>query len=53
MEISGQLHAWPLYTQGKSPFERRLGGLQSQSGHSIKDKNSLPLLEIKSQLSSL
>jgi hypothetical protein len=41
---------WPLYPQGKSPrytLDRRLGGPQSQSGHSGKEKNSQPLLEIE------
>jgi hypothetical protein len=32
MEVSGQLH--PRY-----PLDRRLGGLQSRSGHSGEDKN--------------
>jgi hypothetical protein len=46
MEVSGQLHALPLYPQGKSPWyslDRRLGGPQSQSGHGGKEKNSQPL----------
>jgi hypothetical protein len=39
MEVSGQLHSRPLYPQGKSPWyplDRRLGGPQSQSGHTAK-----------------
>jgi hypothetical protein len=43
MEVSGQLHAWPLYPQGKSPqspLDRRLGGHQNQSGHGGEEKNS-------------
>jgi hypothetical protein len=33
----------PLYPQGKSPWyplDRRLGGLQSRSGHGVEEKNS-------------
>jgi len=36
-----------LYPQGKSPwypFDRGLGGPQSQSGHGVKEKNFQPLL---------
>jgi hypothetical protein len=36
---------WPLYPQGKCPYyllDRRLGGHQSWSGHSGKQKMSLP-----------
>jgi hypothetical protein len=35
----------PLYPQGKSPpypLDRRLGGLQSRSGHGVEEKNSQP-----------
>jgi hypothetical protein len=35
----------PLYPQGKSlryPLDRKLGGLQSQSGHGTEEKNSQP-----------
>jgi hypothetical protein len=35
MEVSGQIHARPLYFQGKSPYyrlDRRLDGPQSRSG---------------------
>jgi len=41
----------PLYSQGKSPWyplERRLGGPQSQSGHSGAEKNYQLLLGLKS-----
>jgi hypothetical protein len=46
----------PLYPQGKSPqypFDRWLGGPQTQSGHGgdVKKITSLPLLEIKPQSS--
>jgi len=37
---------WLLYPQGKSPWypmDRRMGGLQSPSGHSGEEKNSQPL----------
>jgi len=37
---------WPIYSQGKSlhyPFDRKLGGYQSQSGHDGGKKQSLPL----------
>jgi hypothetical protein len=40
----------PFYPQGKSfwyPLDRRLGGLQSWSGHGSEEKNSQPLLEIE------
>jgi len=43
MEVSGQLHALPLYPQGKSPWyplDRRLGGPQSCSGQGGEEKNS-------------
>jgi hypothetical protein len=40
MEVSGQLHAQPLYSQGRSPW---LDGPQSQSGHGDEEKNSQPL----------
>jgi hypothetical protein len=42
MEVSGQLHALPLYPQRKSPwypFDRRLGGPQSRSGRCGEEKN--------------
>jgi hypothetical protein len=41
---------WLLYPQGKSPWyplDRRLGGPQSQSGHSGEEKNSQPLLGLE------
>jgi len=50
MEVSGQLHDWPLYPQGKSPcypLDRRLGGPQSQSGHGGEEKYSQPLPGLK------
>jgi hypothetical protein len=43
MEVSGQLHARPLYPQGKSPWyllDRRLDGPQSRSGRGGEEKNS-------------
>jgi len=45
MEVSGQPHALATLPQGKSPWYplyRRLGGAQSWSGHSVKEKNSQP-----------
>jgi hypothetical protein len=49
---SGLLHTpWPLYPQGKNPwypFDRRVGGSQSRSGHcggEEKDSHPLPGLE--------
>jgi hypothetical protein len=41
---------WLLYSQGKNPrypLDRRLGGLQSQSGCNGKEKNSQPLLALE------
>jgi hypothetical protein len=38
MEVIGQLHAWPLYPEGKSPWyplDTRLGGTQNRSGGSV------------------
>jgi hypothetical protein len=40
----------PLYSQGKRPqcpLDRRLGGPQSRSGHSVEEKNSQPLAGIR------
>jgi hypothetical protein len=48
MEVSGQLHARPLYPQGKSPWyplDRRLGGPQSRSESGGEKKNSHPRRE--------
>jgi hypothetical protein len=45
MEVSGQLHAPGSLAQGKSPrypFDRRLGGLQSRSGHGSGKKIPIP-----------
>jgi hypothetical protein len=45
MEVSGQLHARPLYLQGKSPWyplDRRLSEPQSRSGRGGEEKNSQP-----------
>jgi hypothetical protein len=45
MEVSGQLHASVALPQGKSPqnpLDRRLGGPQCRSGHSVEVKNSQP-----------
>jgi hypothetical protein len=45
MEMSGQLHAWPLYHQGKRPWyplDRRLGDPHSQYGRGGEEKNSQP-----------
>jgi hypothetical protein len=42
--------AQPLYLQRKSPWhqlDRKLGGPQSQFGHSDEKKNSLPLLGLE------
>jgi len=47
---------WQLYHQEKRPWyplDRKLGGPQSQSGHSGEEKKSLPLPGIKPQSSSL
>jgi hypothetical protein len=50
MEVSGHLHARPLYPQGKSPWyplDRRLGGPQSWSGRGDKKNfQPLPVLEL-------
>jgi hypothetical protein len=44
----------PLYLWGKKhPVDRRLGGPQSQSGHSGKEKNSQPLPRIEPRPSNL
>jgi hypothetical protein len=46
MELSGQLYAPAVYSQGKSPWyplDRRLGGPQSRSGRRGEEKNSQPL----------
>jgi hypothetical protein len=46
MEVSGQFHAPAASPRGKStwyPLDRRLGGLQSRSGHDGEEKNSHPL----------
>jgi hypothetical protein len=43
----------PLHPQGKSPWyplDRRLGGPQSQSGHSGEEKNSQLLLRLKTPI---
>jgi hypothetical protein len=50
MEVSGRLHARPLYPQGKNPWyqlDRRPGGPRSQAGRRGEEKNSqlLPGLE--------
>jgi hypothetical protein len=50
MEVNGQLHALPLYHQGKSPWyplDRRLGEPQSRSGGGGEEKNSQPPLGIE------
>jgi len=50
VEVSGKLHAPATLPQGKSPwypFDRRLGGAQSHSGHGGEEKNSQPLPGIK------
>jgi hypothetical protein len=49
VEVCGQFHALAASPPGKIPkypLDRRLGGLQSQSGHGVKEKNSQPLLGI-------
>jgi hypothetical protein len=49
MEVSGPLHALLLYPPRKSPWyrlDRRLGGPQSQSGHSSEEKNSHPCQDL-------
>jgi hypothetical protein len=46
MEMSAQLHDPAALAPGKEPWytlDRRLGGLQSQSGHGGEKKNSQPL----------
>jgi hypothetical protein len=46
MDVIGQLHAPAALPPGKSPWyplDRRLGRLQSRSGHSDEEKNSHPL----------
>jgi hypothetical protein len=50
MEVSGQLHARPLYSQGKSPWylsDRWPGGPQNRSGHGGEEKNSQYLLVLE------
>jgi len=50
MEVSGQLHAPPLYFRGNSPrylLDRRLGGSQNQFGRGGEEKNSLLLSKSK------
>jgi hypothetical protein len=45
MEVSGQLHAWSLYSQGKSPWyplDRRLG--RPQAGLDAMVKRKIPSL---------
>jgi len=39
MEVSGQLHA-PGVRAPQYPMDRRLGGPQSQSGHSCEEKKN-------------
>jgi len=49
------LAAWLLYPVGKEPWyplDRRLGGLQIQSGLSGEERKSQPLLEIGTSFSS-
>jgi hypothetical protein len=50
MGMSGGVHAWPIYSQGKSPWyplDRRLGGPQSRSGLCGEEKNSQPLSRLE------
>jgi hypothetical protein len=56
MEVSGQLHALPLYPWGKKPWyplDRMLDGFQSWSRCCGVEKNLLPQPGIKPQLSIL
>jgi hypothetical protein len=53
MEVSGQLHASAVLLQGKSPcylLDKRLGGLQSRSGHGGEEINSHPLSGLESPI---
>jgi hypothetical protein len=53
MEVNGQLHALVALPQGKNPWyplDRRLGGLQSQSGSGGEEKNSQPLPGLESPI---
>jgi hypothetical protein len=46
MEVSGQLHASAALPPGKEPrypLDKRLGGLQTHSGHGGEEKNSQSL----------
>jgi hypothetical protein len=43
MEVSGQLHASAALTPGEEPFDRRLAGLQSRTGHGGEEKIFHPL----------
>jgi hypothetical protein len=55
MEVSRKLHNPTNLLWGKSPqfpFDRTVGTAHGQSGCSGEEKTSLPLLEIKPQLSS-
>jgi len=50
MEVSGQLHSPAALPPGKRPWyplDRRLGSLQSRSGHGSEEKNSQPLLGLE------
>jgi hypothetical protein len=54
MEVSGQFHVPPLYTQRKSPqypLDRRLDGPHSWSGRTGEKKNSQPPPRIEPWLS--
>jgi len=55
MDVSGQLHARPIYSQGKSPWYplvRRLGGPQNRFGHGGEEKNfqSPPGIELYTKM---
>jgi hypothetical protein len=53
MEVSGKLHAPAALSPGKEPLvplDRRLSERQSRSGHGGEEKNSQPLLEIRTPI---
>jgi hypothetical protein len=54
MEVSGHFYAPATSPHGKSsryPLDKRLGGLQSQSGRGVKEKNSQPPPGFETRLS--
>jgi hypothetical protein len=53
MEVSGKLHTLATFTHRREPrypLNRRLAGLQTQSGHFGEEKNLLILLGFKPRI---